>query len=473
MVEIKFVPIADIVVLKDRFRELFTEKNLTGLQDSIATGLGLSNAITLRKDLSLITGESRLKAIGILHEVGMPAYYHGEAIPEGTIPAIVMETTHKELEYLEAELHENTQREDFTYIEEAQAIARIATIKQAILDSEKLPKEERLDQINAGFAPLGIPLKKVSKEAIKQTTAQLFEGEVNSYRSKQVKDSLLIVDALEENSDLAKKLLKATSMTDGQKILKRHAQEEQRSSLALAQGKTFSNATHSVIHGCCLEEMLDLPTKSFDVCLTDPIYGINAGNFANGAGKYNNFDHGYDDSLETFLEIMPKAIKLVSRLLKDSAHLYLACDIRNYPALVQMVKESSTPSNPWKVTNAPFIQYKTAGGRVPHPGFTPRRSYELWLYAYRGDKQEYKMINDVIPCEADPDNSSGHGAGKPKELLKTFLNRSCMPGDTVLDFMAGSGSMLPACHELKLKCTAIELGQVYYGECLQRLKELR
>ena len=469
MVEIKFIQIADIIVAADRFRQAFTEKNLTGLQDSIATGLGLSNAITLRKDKSLITGESRLKAVTLLHEIGIPAFYQGKPIPDGTVPALVMETEHDELEYLEAELHENTQREGFTYVEEAQAVARIAKIRQAQLDKDK-PEREK-----PAFAPLGIPLNKITPEAIKQTSAQIYDGATGAHYDKQVKDSLLIADVLESkpDSDLAAKLMKASSMNDGQKILKKHAQDEQRANLALAQGKNFSNNLHTVLQGDCLDKLVELPKASFDVCVTDPIYGIDAGNFNNGTGKYNNFEHGYDDSFETFMAVMPKAIKAVSKVLKDSAHLYLACDIRNYPILIRLVQESSLQGNPWKITNAPFIQYKTAGGRVPHPGFTPRRSYELWLYAYRGGKQEYKMINDVIPCEADRDNESGHGAGKPKELLKTFLSRSCMPGDKVIDFMAGSGSILPACHELKLKCTAIELGQVYYGECLQRLKELR
>jgi DNA modification methylase len=39
--------------------------------------------------------------------------------------------------------------------------------------------------------------------------------------------------------------------------------------------------------------------------------------------------------------------------------------------------------------------------------------------------------------------------------------------------MAGTGSILPAAHELKIKATAIEISQEYYGRCLERLKELK
>lgn len=463
----KFVPLTDIIIPETRFRQLFTEKNLTGLQDSLSSGLGLSNAITLRKDLQLITGESRIRAITNLHLVGIKAYYNGEEIPEGTIPANIVDNMHEEISYLEAEFHENTKRESFTYIEEAQATTKIALLKQELLSKEEGGSEKPSPTL------FGVALKNISKKAISETAEEIFDGKSGAHYDRQVKDSLLIVNAIEENPELRDKLTKVKTLADGQKILKKHAQEEQRSALAMKQGKSFSSEQHTVLHGDCVKEMKNLLLATYDVCVTDPIYGIGAGNFNDGAGKYGNFEHGYDDSIETFRAVMPKAIKQVSRILKDSAHMYLACDIRNYPALVDMVNAVSLPHNPWKVANAPFIQYKVGGGRVPHPGFTPRRSYEVWLYAYRGGKQEYKMINDVIPCEADREYGGTHGAGKPVELLKTFLSRSCMPGDSVIDFMAGSGSILPACHDLKLKCTAIELGEVYYGECLERLKKLR
>jgi DNA modification methylase len=139
--------------------------------------------------------------------------------------------------------------------------------------------------------------------------------------------------------------------------------------------------------------------------------------------------------------------------------------------LCDYLKEASDKDNPWIIPNAPVIQYKTAGGRVPIPGLTFRRSYELWLYAYRGGKQEYRMYPDVLECQSS--HSENHGAAKPVELLKLFLSRSCKAGDSVLDFMAGSGGILIAAHELKVKCTAIEIGETNYGNCITKLKGLK
>lgn len=470
MAEVKFIKISTIVIPETRFRKQFSEKTLTELQDSISNGPGLINAITIKNNMELNTGETRMRAVSILHEIGLPVFYHGEKVPEGCIPAIIIENELQEIDYLKAELHENTHRESFTYVEEAQAIAKIARIQQALIDAERAASEP--EKQKPKFLPLGIPLKEVSPEAVKQTAERIYDGKAGAHYSKSVQDSLLIANAIENAvPELSDKLLKAKDKTEAQKILKSHALEEQRASLAMSQGKTFGSSRHKVIHGCCLEELKKLESASIDVCCTDPIYGIGAGNFGNSGGRMSGFSHDYDDSLENFEKIMPQAIKELSRVLKPKAHIYLACDIRNLQLLKDYLKATSPRENPWYIPSAPFIQYKLAGGRVPHPGFTPRRSYELWLYAYRGGKEEYRLINDVIECESD--RSETHGAGKPKDLLKVFLNRSCLPGDTVLDFMAGSGSILPAAHELKLKVTAIEINPSYYGRCIERLKELK
>lgn len=477
-IQVQFIPISDIIVSKSRFRKNFSEKNLTDLQESISNGPGLLNAVTLLPNMELNTGESRLRAITLLHELGLPVKYYGQMVPEGMIPAIIIEIDMDEIHKLEAELHENTVRESFTFLEEQAAIAHIARLRQALIAKRQEPAlspEERIEAAKAKAGPLGLPsLTKISSQAIKETAATLNDGKTGGSYTAAVKTAIEVTSALESCPELAQKLSKVTSVHDAQKVIKKYSEEELRVNLARTHGKTFSNEMHTVLHGDCIVEMEKLSKKennTFDVCLTDPIYGIDAGNFSDSGGRMAGFDHSYDDSLETFSRLLPASLKLVSRLLKEKAHIYLACDIRNYFLLRKFLEESSLPGNPWMIPNAPFIQYKIAGGRVPHPGYTPRRSWEMWLYAYRGGKQEYKLINDVIECKADKNES--HGAKKPVDLLKTFLSRSCMPGDKVIDFMAGSGSILTACHELKLRCTAIELEAKYYGKCLERLKELK
>ena len=462
MSSVIILQLSEINIKKDRFRKNCSEDLIAKLQDSIGKYPGLLSAPGVKElpsgDYELVFGETRLRAIEGMHDLGQAVFYNGRELEEGEIPVLVLVGGLGELELLTAELEENTLREGFTFLEESAAIARIAALQQKLLDINTPLDSEKEESV------------KISNEAIKLTTAQIFEGAADSNHTKQVKLAVVVAKAVTEGGALGNLLAGATNANEANKIIQKHKESEQRVVLANAQGKTFSSDKHTVLHGDCLEEMKKI-TARFDVCLTDPIYGIGANKFADGGGKIKGSSHDYDDSPETFRKVMPEALKLMTKLMKPAAHIYIACDIRNYFLIREYLEAASDKTNPWKIPNAPIIQYKLAGGRVPYPGYTFRRSWEMWIYAYRGDKQEYQLINDVIECVSDKTETIG--AAKPVDLLKTFLRRSCMPGNTVLDFMAGSGGILKACHELKLLCTAIESSKEQYGRCLERIKELK
>jgi DNA modification methylase len=92
------------------------------------------------------------------------------------------------------------------------------------------------------------------------------------------------------------------------------------------------------------------------------------------------------------------------------------------------------------------------------------------LYAIKGHKKTTAIYPDVITTTADI--GLQHGAQKPVALYENLLTRSCLPGDKVLDCFAGSGTIFPAAHNLKLTAVGIEMSTEYYGICLNRLKEL-
>lgn len=460
---LKFIKLTDIDV-SGRARTSMTEEGLEKLQASISDPeVGLLQPIKLNADLKLLCGERRLKAVTALNFLGIPFKFNNLPVPEGEIPAIVCETLLDQIEQLKAELDENVARENFTYLDETALTAKIARLQEAVAKQK------------AGIVvanPDSMPLAVLSKGSIADTAKEAFPEMTERAGQNKVREQLKIQNVLETapDSGLAKQLTKAGSLHEATKILAKFEQEEKRAALAEAQGRNFTTKIHTVIHGDCLEELPKLQSGTFDVLCCDPIYGIDAQNFGNAAGKMSGQRHDYEDSFENFERILPVALKEVSRLLKPAAHLYLACDLWNLEHLIRWLKDTDQKDNPWRIPRYPIIQYKTEGGRVPHPGFSPRRSYEIWLYAYRGGKQEFNMIQDVIPCSSD--RTETHGAGKPIGLLKTFLRRSAMPGDRVLDFMAGSGTILTACHELNLRCTAIEINKADYGRCIERLKEI-
>jgi hypothetical protein len=153
--------------------------------------------------------------------------------------------------------------------------------------------------------------------------------------------------------------------------------------------------------------------------------------------------------------------------MKDEAHLYLYCDIDHFVELKAMVAAAG-----WKPHRTPLIHLKREGGRVPWPECGPRRSYELVLYAQRGNKPVTAIMPDVFDTSLIEGNL-GHGAQKPIEGFINLLKRSVRPGDRILDPFAGTGTALVAGHNLGCRVTCIELEAPYYGIAVKRLEQLK
>ena len=95
----------------------------------------------------------------------------------------------------------------------------------------------------------------------------------------------------------------------------------------------------------------------------------------------------------------------------------------------------------------------------------------MCLYAIKSKRPILKVGSDVVTYSSDP--NLNWAAQKPVDLYRDFLIRSCRAGDTVLDSFAGSGTIFPAAHSLKIKATGIELDPVAYGIAAKRLQALK
>ena len=61
---------------------------------------------------------------------------------------------------------------------------------------------------------------------------------------------------------------------------------------------------------------------------------------------------------------------------------------------------------------------------------------------------------------------------KPEDLLMRIISLTTRPGDTVMDFFAGSATSVAVAHKLKRKWIGIEQGQYFNTDCLWRLKHV-
>ena len=426
-----------LIISPDRQRQDFDPEALTDLSNSILMR-GLLHPIVCRETplgFALVAGERRLRAMGDLWAMGESIRCNGALFAPYEIPIVTLGEL-SELEAEEAELDENFRRKDLTWQEQSAAIARLHKLRQA--QAEALGNQHEKHETVSEVVSVGTLTKD-------RTTAH---------------QSLVLADHL-SNPLIAR----ATTAKDAFKILKREEETKKNAALAERVGRTYNSSSHKLLHVDCIEWMQECPDNTFDVILTDPPYGMGADTFGDGAGKMVNSEHHYQDSYANWQHLMLEFCPLAFRITKPQAHAYIFCDFDRFAELKRMMLDAG-----WYVFRTPLIVYKTDSGRVPLPEHGPRRQYELCLYAIKGNKPVTGIYSDVLPCRLE--ENIGHGANKPIELFVDLLRRSTRPGDTILDAFAGTGTIFPAAHSLKLYATGLELNTEYYGICVQRLNKL-
>lgn len=432
------IDLSQITIRPNRQRREFDPQHLQDLADSIRSN-GLLQPIVLREEAEgfvLVAGETRMKAIRDIYELGDLIKFGGKFIPQGHIPFITMGQL-SEIEAEEAELDENIRRKDLTWQEHAAAVERLHNlrVKQAAAKNET--------------------------HTIAQTAAEIHGKSDGGYKDNLVRKDIILAKHLDKPE-----VAKAKSADEAFKVLKKLEERERNVELAATVGATFSAELHELYNADCIEWMEKYSGPGFDVILTDPPYGMGAHEFGDAAGKLANIDHQYNDSYENWQRLMQQWCPLSFKLAKPQAHAYVFCDIDRFHELKVLMEQAG-----WYVFRTPFTVFKTDSGRVPLPEMGPRRQSEWLLYAIKGKKPVTGIVGDVIPCQADANML--HGAQKPVALYQNLLQRSVRPGDTVLDSFGGTGTVIPAAHILKCKAVYVEMRSEYYAMGVKRAADLR
>jgi DNA modification methylase len=454
------IQLSRIIIKENRQRQEFEPEAMQELINSISDQ-GLFHPPVLRQEAGefvLVAGERRLKAMSEIFELG-GEFRHGQQVfhaDEGIVPFTDMGEL-SPLEAEECELDENLRRRDLTWQEHAAAVARLHALRQ---NQQQQVFEEAL-QSGEVHGDASEVAEQFPKHTIADTAEELTGRRDGSYQD-QVRKEILVARHL-DNPLLAK----AKSADEALKILKKEEARQKNVELAAVVGASFTADLHRVFNLNCLEFMrLPENQATFDIILTDPPYGMGADDFGDGGGKLTNSEHHYDDSYEAWLELMKVWCPLSFVVTKPQAHAYVFCDVDRFHELKAMMQAAG-----WYVFRTPLIAHKQNSGRVPLPEHGPRRQWEMILYAIKGKKPVTHIYPDVISTQAD-DNMT-HGAQKPVALFQNLLQRSVRPGDKVVDFFAGSGTLLPAGHSLHCEVTLCEQTAEYYAMCLTRAKAVR
>lgn len=417
-----YVNVSDIIIPPERQREDIPQSHLDDLEDGFCSAVGMMQPIILRDDgKTLVAGECRLRTAMQIYEKEKRFTHGGDLVPDGCIPFIPLgELTEEQL--FEAELDENIKRKDLTWQERTRAIARLAELRQV----QAASKGERSSVRDVAAEILGI-------ECTDSGAAQ-----------KEVREAKVLADYLDDEE-----IKKAKSKKDAIKIVEKRKAAEHRARLAaeFQASTSASRFPHTLICGRMEEEIIELPSGSYDGIITDPPYGVDADKFSEQADAR----HEYEDTKDYAFSLYEILAREGARICKPDAHLYTFLDIGYFYEISDIFR-----AHGWTCWYRPLVWFKgNNSGMLPAPDYGPRNTYEGLLYCRRGGRKTRCVGPDVlsVPALSRPT----FGAQKPVALYEEIASRSFDPGDKIVDPFCGAGGIFRAGRSLSLSITGIEL----------------
>jgi ParB family chromosome partitioning protein len=245
------------------------------------------------------------------------------------------------------------------------------------------------------------------------------------------------------SKDLQDEFLKALKEHMGEEALAEMKQdiEEERAKLpdepkpkpiVDPQAKAIAFYEPRCILGDMEEEMVRFQDGFFDVVVFDPPWGVDFDEVKKEEGSQND----YSDDIITFNAMFPKYMELLWKKMRENSHLYLFFGIANYPFVYHTLERVGFETN-----GIPLIWHKLGSHRTRNPATWPGRSYEPIAYARKGTKPLVaKGAPDLIQTPMPTARiKKSHPSAKNPAVILDLLRRSVIPGDRVLDPMAGSG----------------------------------
>ena len=412
--------------ISDRQRKFFDEGKIIDLAESIKETELIHAPAVLRGTYKLVAGERRVRAMALLHRRGDTFTYQGEPVPKDTIPVSLV-ASEDPITLKELELAENLLREDLKWQERVQA--------------EKELHELRVAQ-------------RGELHTYGDTAAEIKGSAPAPQEVSRLKEDLFLAERLSDPE-----VAKIKDKKDALRVAKEKAMREKRAKMA----ETFKlnsgshESPHTLIHGSMEDELPWL--ESFDLLLTDPPYGMDAGDF----NSQFTIAHQYDDSGVTWRELMRALAFKSFAAAKDQAHAFVFCEITKWWELSSIFDDVG-----WEVWPRPLIWDKGSLGSLPKPNHGPRFCYEAIMFAAKGNKTILRTGRDVITQSTS--SKTFHAAEKPVDLYRELIGRCLEPGGLVVDPFCGSGTIFPAATGMAVRAIGIEKEEVHYNTALARLR---
>lgn len=437
-----FIPVESITI-GPRQRKKMESQPLADLEEAIRQR-GLLHAPTFVKLVGengdvwkLIVGERRTRAMQRLIEKKIPFTYNGEPVPEGHLPIVTLQENLTRADLKQIEFDENKLRENLLWQEEAEALAEIHKLR-----IEENPSQTRLE-----------------------TARQLIEENVVETHSSPYK----LAQKIQQATTIAENLhnptiAKARNHNEAYNLILK-AEEERINSIVARRRLAAVDTIPSieVRRGDAVQLLPQLDPGIADLIFSDPPFGINAD--TGGFRQRTVHHHNYEDTPERAKGIYQSIIFDGFRVAKPMANMWLFCDIDMFFILREMCGRVG-----WVPFRTPIIWRKSMSeGMAPWQGKGPRRTYEMLLYATKGQRGLITSLVDVLDESRVSRSERTHAAEKPVELLKSIIECSTLPGDYVLDPCCGSGSTMVAARETRRTGLGIEIDENFYNTAMSNV----
>ena len=430
--EVFELPVEEIVVPPDRHRKVFEAKKLRNLAMSFQKGGQKTPGICRREGESiiLVAGERRLRACEMLN---IPYQFTLDEVGEDNA-----------YEIKRIELEENICREQLTWLEEDNAVEELHLLEQAEHGAARVGVRGG-HSIKDTAEIMEESVGKVS-ESLKMSVFARNSEEVRKAKTRS--EAKKIVKRLEEKIDRLDRM---------EKVLEEEADEFQEGEEVIVTPESQMIFFSKKIHLGRMEEKLEMFEDGyFDVVFFDPPWRVGLDSVRKKGGGTDDFSDKVVSPNIFILELKRRLALLYNKMAKDS-HLYIFFGVTKHVYVYHALEKVG-----FTVNRIPLIWHKQGAHVTRTPDVWPGRSYEPIGFARKGSKNLVKKgASDLITTPMPtPSMKKNHPSAKHPQIYLELLQRSCLPGDKVLDPMCGSGMMAVAAEALepshKLKWEMIE-----------------
>ena len=194
-----------------------------------------------------------------------------------------------------------------------------------------------------------------------------------------------------------------------------------------------------------------LPSLTADVLVTDPPYGVGLGvgtdKRAKGHGLAKESYATYEDTYENYVRVVVPIISAALGMVKRGA-------VFTGPHLQELPKANAI--------GGVYCASSTGRHQWGFKSFLPVMLYGVDPQLHKGARPN--VIRTSVSAE-----KNGHPCPKPVEWMRWVVDLVSLPGETLLDPFAGSGTTLRAAKDLGRRAIGIEIDERYCEIAAQRM----